>query len=65
MAGGVPSTKNRRLLILIYLEEYPTKKQALERERFSKTPEGGIQLRQVLIAKNILDSNGNLRTERP
>jgi len=65
MAGGVPSTKNRRPLILIYLEEYPTKKQALERERFSKTPEGGIQLRQVLIAKNILDSNGNLRTERP
>ena len=65
ISGGVPSTQHRRPLILIHLEEYPNKKQAMDRERFSKTPEGGIQLKQLLIAKNILDSNGNLRIERP
>ena len=64
-SGGVPSTQNRRPLILIHLEKYSVKKQAMDRERFSKTPEGGIQLKQFLISKNILDSNGKLAIERP
>ena len=59
-SGGVPSTQHRRPLILIHLEKYPDKKQALQRERFSKTPEGGIQLKQFLISKNILNSHGRL-----
>ena len=59
--GGTTSTKNRRPLILIYLEEFDTKKEGMDRERWSKSLEGGVILRQLLIEKNILNKEGKLR----
>jgi putative endonuclease len=47
--GHVKSTRNRRPLTLVYVEEYDTKREALARERFFKTPAGGV-VKQRLIA---------------
>jgi putative endonuclease len=49
--GHVRSTRNRRPLVLVYVEQYGTKRQALARERFFKTPAGGL-LKHRLIAKH-------------
>ena len=38
--GKVRSTKHRRPLKLIYVEEFPTKKEALQRESFFKSIAG-------------------------
>ena len=48
-AGKTHSTRFRRPLELVYSEAYPTRRQALTRERFFKTPEGGL-LKQQLVA---------------
>ena len=59
--GRVPSTKNRRPLIIIHVELFSSKREALSQERFYKNLQGGILLRQLLIDKNILDDNGKLK----
>jgi len=59
-AGGTPSTKYRRPLVLIYLERYPSKTEALARESWAKTLEGGSELLQLLVDKKILAGNRNL-----
>ena len=64
-AGGTISTKYRRPLVLIHLEIFSTKKEAMDRERFAKTSDGGKELREILIAKSILDLNGRIKLERP
>jgi putative endonuclease len=46
--GHTKSLRNRRPLKLIYFEEYETKKEAMDRERFFKTPKGGILKRQLI-----------------
>lgn len=43
--GKVSSTKNRRPLVLVYKEEFFTKKEALQRERYFK---GGGKARKLL-----------------
>jgi putative endonuclease len=46
--GLVKSTKNRRPLVLIYKEEYSTKMEAREREKFLKSGQGRIYLNSIL-----------------
>jgi putative endonuclease len=48
------STKNRRPLELIFYEAFPTKTDALKRERYFKTSKGKTVLRQML--QNYLNS---------
>ena len=49
-AGKTKSLRARRPLRLVFSEAYPTKRDALARERFLKTPAGGV-LKQRLVAK--------------
>ncbi|MFT7604390.1 MAG: putative endonuclease [Saprospiraceae bacterium] len=61
MAGGNTSTKNRRPLVLIYLEQFDSKKEAMARERWSKLLEGGVELSGLLIEKGILSMDKKLK----
>lgn len=45
-SGKVKSTKNRRPLTLHYSEEFKSKQEVLARERFFKTIDGYIWLKQ-------------------
>jgi putative endonuclease len=49
--GHVRSTRHRRPLVLAYVEEFATKEAAMARERFLKTPEGGVE-KHRLLAEN-------------
>ena len=51
-AGKTRSLRNRRPLVLVYSETYTTKREAMARERYFKTPEGGT-LKQRLVARAI------------
>lgn len=55
-AGGTTSTKNRRPLVLIYLEVFHSKKEALDRERWAKSKDGGPKLKAILQQNGILDA---------
>jgi len=46
--GSVPATRPRRPLVLLYTEEFPSRAEAMARERYFKTPEGGA-LKQQLV----------------
>jgi putative endonuclease len=46
--GKVRSTKSRRPLCLVYNETFSTKNEALAREAYFKTPEGGVLKRKLL-----------------
>lgn len=46
--GGVPSTKTRRPLKLIYFESYTSKADALRREKYFKTTAGKRALKLML-----------------
>ena len=48
--GKTKSLRARRPLRLVFTEAYPSKRQALARERFFKTPAGGV-LKQELVAE--------------
>ncbi len=56
-AGKTRSTRGRRPLRLVYSETYQTKQEALARERYFKTPEGGA-LKQRLVAAKENNPNG-------
>jgi putative endonuclease len=58
--GGTPSTKHRRPLILIYVEAFYNKADALARERWAKSPSGGPELIRLLHAKQLLCSDNNI-----
>jgi putative endonuclease len=49
--GHTKSLRHRRPLKLVYYEEYRTKKEATDRERFFKTPEGGVLKRKLIEEK--------------
>ena len=51
-AGRTRSLRGRRPLLLVFTEQYQTKKDAMARERFFKTPRGGL-VKQALAAKAI------------
>ena len=63
-AGRTPSTKYRRPLILLYFEEYEEKKEATQREAWSKSLEGGSALKELLIKKSLLTIKGQLNDQR-
>jgi putative endonuclease len=52
-AGRVQSTKRRRPLHLIYVEDFSSRSEAFARESYFKTPEGGA-LKQRLVAQRRL-----------
>ncbi len=52
-AGKTKSLRARRPLRLVFTKAYPSKRQALARERFFKTPAGGV-LKQELVAEALL-----------
>ena len=58
--GGVPSTKHRRPLVLIYHEVFDNKSEALARESWSKTAEGGLALKARLVDNRILSEKYDL-----
>ncbi len=60
LAGGVNSTKHRRPLVLIHLEAFDTKSEAMYRERWSKSLEGGTLLKQILVRKGMLKADASL-----
>ncbi len=47
--GKTKSLRHRRPLVLAYFETYGSKAEAVARERYFKTPEGG-KLKQQLVA---------------
>jgi len=52
--GEVKSTMYRRPLVLIYSEIFDNKDDALNRERWSKSKNGGPELKQILVDKGVL-----------
>lgn len=58
--GGVKSTKHRRPLVLIYTRKFASKSEALSYERFVKTLEGGVHLREILSHMGVLNSSGQM-----
>lgn len=58
--GGNKSTAHRRPLVLIHVEIFETKKEALAREREVKTLEGGAALKEKLVSYQVLTSSGML-----
>ena len=58
--GATASTKHRRPLVLIYVEIFESATKARERERWSKTKEGGPDLKLLLREKEILNQNNKL-----
>ena len=61
-SGKTISTKNRRPFILIYQEEYSTKAEAMEREKFFKSGKGREELKK--IESVILDGNISLAIKK-
>jgi putative endonuclease len=47
-AGNTKSLRNRRPLKLVYYEEFNTKAEAIARERYFKTPEGGARKKKLI-----------------
>ena len=47
--GKVPSTRNRRPLVLLHTEEYPDRVQARKREKYLKSGPGHRELSQLLL----------------
>ena len=61
--GGTISTKHRRPLVLIYIQKFDSKEEALAFERFSKTLEGGAQLKEKLFGLGLIASNGRISSD--
>ena len=54
-SGRVRSTSSRRPLSLVYFETFETKAEALARETYFKTPEGGLTKQRLVADKAALD----------
>jgi len=63
-SGGSKSTSHRRPFVLIHLELFENKAEALKRENYLKTLEGGSTLKTQLIETGILSANGKLNIEQ-
>jgi predicted GIY-YIG superfamily endonuclease len=66
--GGVPSTRLRRPLKLIYFESYISKSDALRREEYFKTTPGKralkLMLRKTLNDLKTTKKDENFKTEK-
>ena len=63
-SGGSKSTSRRKPFVLVHIEQFEIKHDALLREKYLKSLEGGSELKQHLKAIHILDENGKLNTEQ-
>ncbi len=61
-SGGSTSTAKRKPFVLVHVEQFENKSNALKRELFLKTPEGGKKLKDFLMKQNILDKEGKINT---
>ena len=59
-SGGSTSTAKRKPFVLIHIEQFEDKTNALKRELFLKTLEGGTQLKLYLQKQHILDEHEQL-----
>lgn len=59
-SGGSKSTAKRKPFIIAHIEEFENKKNALIREKYLKTIEGGAKLKTFLQQQNILNANFKL-----
>ena len=59
-SGGSKSTAGRKPFILVDIEQFEDKAQALKRERFIKSLKGGVTLKDYLLKQNIIDENSRL-----
>ena len=60
-SGGSKSTAKRKPFVLIHVEQFEIKADALKRERYLKTLEGGSELKRYLIDQaHVLNSEGRL-----
>ena len=63
-SGGSKSTAKRKPFVLIHAEQFENKADALKRERYLKTLEGGSELKHFLIHQtHVLNSEGRLTME--
>jgi putative endonuclease len=60
-SGRTKSTKSRRPFVMLHYEEYSDKTSALRRENWSKTLEGGGELKLKLIEMGLLTEEGFLK----
>jgi putative endonuclease len=56
--GWVPSTKNRRPLVLLHTEEYSDRLQARKREKYLKSGPGHCELTQILLERRVPTLSG-------
>jgi putative endonuclease len=61
-SGGNKSTSHRKPFVLVHVEQFEDKSEALKRELFLKTLDGGSNLIEFLKSQNILSENGLLNT---
>ena len=62
--GVTTSTRNRRPFVLIYVQRFEDKSEALKFEYFTKTSQGGAELRSKLIRLGIIDVQGVINVEK-
>ena len=60
-SGGSTSTAKRKPFVLVHIEQFENKSDALKREIFLKTLEGGSSLINFLKSKNVLDYDNKLK----
>jgi len=59
-SGGSKSTANRKPFVIVYVEQFENKSDALKREYFLKSLEGGSILISFLKSQKILNENNRL-----
>ena len=63
-SGGSKSTSHRRPFVLIYVEQFENKTDALVREKYLKTLVGGSALKTQLIKTGVLNIEGKLNMKQ-
>lgn len=58
--GGNASTAKRKPFVLVHVEQFEDKSEALKREKYIKTLKGGTKLLEFLKQQKILDEEGLL-----
>ena len=59
-SGGNASTARRKPFVLVHLEQFEDKSNALKRELFLKSKEGHVKLKNFLMKQAILTEDGLL-----
>ena len=59
-SGGSKSTANRKPFVVVHIEQFENKSDALKRENFLKTVEGGSKLIKFLKSQKILNEDNKL-----